>query len=69
MNNVDSLTSNVTGGIEKKRGREIVDVSARESVDENHAQRNKTMESMNMSKDFKINEDFTNIYILMVYFS
>ena len=51
MNNVDSLTSNVTGGIERKRGREIVDVSAHESVDDNHAQRNKKMASMNMSKD------------------
>ena len=51
MTNVESLTSNVCGGIDKKRIREIVDVSALEAIVDHHEQPNKKMTTMNITKD------------------
>ena len=51
MNNVDGLTTNVSGGIDKKRSSEMVEESTHETIDDHHAHRNKKMTTMNMTKE------------------
>ena len=51
MNIVDSTTNNVSAGTDKKRLREIEDVSTDESMDDQDAQRNKKATTKNITKD------------------
>ena len=51
MNIVDSTTNIVSAGTDKKRLREIEDVSTDESMDDQDAQRNKKATTKNITKD------------------